>query len=192
MTLKIWTRTPKLISTLSVIHFFFGKKKKKTGFSKSIFSFKNFCHWKERCLSNGTWSFLKALQLMVIELEGLLDRTWIDKDHVDCPLFSVSQCIFCARQIAAAAEVPETVLCWAAACAAYSQESCSVLKRSFQETLKSHAQDKISLCFLTPHATNCTYTSLCFNSWFRDHSSSSPKGNTFFFCKVQSRICFIV
>ena len=54
---------------------------------------------------------MKALQLMVIELEGLLDRTWIDKDHVDCPLFSVSQCIFCARQIAAAAEVPETVLC---------------------------------------------------------------------------------
>ena len=54
---------------------------------------------------------MKALQLMVIELEGLLDRTCIDKDHVDCPLFSVSQCIFCARQIAAAAEVPETVLC---------------------------------------------------------------------------------
>ena len=53
---------------------------------------------------------MKALQLMVIELDGLLDRTWIDKDHVDCPLFSVSQCIFCARQIAAA-EVPETVLC---------------------------------------------------------------------------------
>ena len=66
----------------------------------------------------------------------------------------MSQCIFCAP-------VPETVLCWA--CAAYSPKKAGAKEKLSGDTLKSHAQDKISVCL---RRITHLYTSLCFNFWY--------------------------
>ena len=106
-------------------------------------------HGNARCSSKRNWNFCESLeQLIVIELEVLLDRTWIDKDRVSVHYFLCHSVFFVLQYLKLfCAERVRPI-----------RRRKQGLKRSFQET---HSNPMHRTKSLFAYAASRTSTLLC-------------------------------
>ena len=150
MTLKMWTHT---ILTLLFLNFDWTASPEFSSLQiwEDDSALARYARWsmEMRCSSKRNWNFCESLeQLIVIELEVLLDRTWIDKDRVSVHYFLCHSVFFVLQYLKLfCAERVRPI-----------RRRKQGLKRSFQET---HSNPMHRTKSLFAYAASRTSTLLC-------------------------------